>query len=221
MNLRFASWLRRFWIGWVSIGAVASVVALAWLGYRAIAEGQRSAEVIVRRSADAAADLLFTAATRDMRGVQTTVLSRLQLDDEGPAAALDLNALASAFARYPYPEAFFAARMRGTLGPITFYSRADRPPVWLPQIRPDAAFPVVAFPVVTLVQTPIGHRLLERIGRDIRERKTLSAFSQSLDGVACQIVAVATYADKARTRIDGVVGFVVNVDWVRQTSFRT
>jgi signal transduction histidine kinase len=110
--------------------------------------------------------------------------------------------------------------MREDLGPITFYSRADRPPAWLPGMRPDAAFPVVAFPVVTLVQTPVGDRLLERIDRDVRERKTLSAFSQSLEGVACQIVAVVAYADSAKTRIDGVVGFVVNLDWVRRNYFQ-
>jgi signal transduction histidine kinase len=220
MNGLIVSWSKRPWIGWVSIGAVLSVVALAWLGYRAIAEWQRSAELVAQRSADAGADLLFTAATHDMRGVQTTVLSTLRFDDDDPDAPIDLNVLASAFARYPYPEAFFAARMRDDLGPITFYSRADRPPAWLPGIRSDTAFPVVAFPVVTLEQTPLGDRLLERIAVDMRARKPLSAFTRSLNGAMCQVVAVVAYADNAKTRVAGVVGFVVNLDWVRRSYFQ-
>src|SRR5262245_36342787 len=100
-------WSRR-WIGWVSIGAGLSVVALAWLGHRARIGWQRSAELIAQRTADDSADLLFTALTRDMRGVQTTVVSALRLEADSPGAMLDLNAVASAFARYPYPDAFFA-----------------------------------------------------------------------------------------------------------------
>jgi signal transduction histidine kinase len=211
---------RRPWIGWVSIGAVLSVATLAWLGYRAIAEWQRSAELVARHSADAAVDLLFTAVTRDMRGVQANVLPTLQFDESDPRPALDLNAVASAFARYPYPEAFFAARMNGRLGPITFYSRADRPPAWLPAGRSEPALPDVAFPVVTAVQTPLGDRVLERITRDMRERKTLSAFSQPLGGAASQVIAIVTYSDSAKTRIGGVVGFIVNIDWVRHSYFQ-
>ena len=220
MKLPLLTRLRRPWISSVSIGAMLSVVALAWLGYRAIAEWQRSAELIARRGADAAADLLFTAVTRDMRGVQANVLPALQFveDDPGP---LDLNAVASAFARYPYPEAFFAARMqRGSLGSITFYSRADRPVSWLPGTRSRPALPDIAFPVVTVEQTPLGDRLLERVTRDLRQRKTVSAFGQQLDGVAAQVIAIVVFSDSAKTRIAGVVGFIVNLDWVRQDYFR-
>jgi signal transduction histidine kinase len=220
MNAAMVAQLRRPWISSVTIGAVVSVVALAWLGYRAIAEWQRSAEFIAHRNAEDAADLLLTAVTRDMRGVQANVLPALQIDDGGPGP-LDLNAVASAFARYPYPDAFFAARVDGGApGPITFYSRADRPVAWLPPKRSDPALPDVAFPVVTVVQTPLGDRLLERITRDLRKRKAISAFGQRLGAVASQVIAVAVYADSARSRVAAVVGFIVDIDWVRQNYFQ-
>src|SRR5262245_9955708 len=207
------SWSRG-WISWVSIGAVLSVVALAWLGYRAVTGWQRSAELVAQRTADQSADLLLTAVTRDMRGVQATVVSALQFNDS-TSAALDLNAVASAFARYPYPDAFFAARtgMDNLPAEITFYTRANRPVAWLPATSPDTPFPVVTVP-----HPQIGDRLLDRLTRDLRERRTLSAFDQSIDGVPCQVVALLTYSDSARHRTD-VLGFVVNLDWVRETYF--
>jgi signal transduction histidine kinase len=213
MSESLLSWSRG-WISWVSIGALLSVVALAWLAYRAVTGWQRSAEIVAQRTADASADLLLTAVTRDMRGVQATVVSALRFDDNN-SVALDLNAVASAFARYPYPDAFFAARTRTDEGPadITFYSRANRPVAWLPETRPDTPFPVV-----TVTHPRVGDRLLERLARDLRERRTLSAFDQWIDGVPCQVVALLTYPDNARNRTD-VLGFVVNLDWVRENYF--
>lgn len=214
MTTGIVTWARPGWVGWVSIGAIVSVVALSWLGYRAVTEWQRSAELVAEGSTDGAADLLFTAVTRDMRAVQATVLSGLRPHDGNPEAALDLDAVASAFARYPYPDAFFVARMGNELGPITFYSRANRPPAWLPGTAADTPFPVVTVP-----QPPFGRLLLERIAPDLRQRKILSAFEQSINGVACQVVALLTYSDSTKAHISGVLGFVVNLDWVRRNYF--
>lgn len=205
----------RGWVGVVSIGSVLSVAALAWLGYRAITEWQRSADLVAQRSADAAADLLFTALTRDMRGVQATVLSSLQFDDGAPGAAFDLNAVASAFARYPYPEVFFGARMDTPSSGITFYSRANRPALWLP-ISEDAT----AFPVVAVMEQRLSEHLLERIARDAKDRKALAAFDESLGGATCQVVALLAYSDSTRRRLDHVSGFVVNLDWVHRNYFQ-
>ncbi|MGH9144073.1 MAG: sensor histidine kinase, partial [Vicinamibacterales bacterium] len=215
MSRRFMRWSRRGLITWFSIGAVVSVVALASIGFRAMTEWQRSAELVGQRSADASVDLLYTAVTRDMRAVQGTVLSVLRVEDGSPSVALDVNAVASAFARYPYPAAFFAARMGAPGGPMTFYSRANRPAAWLPGVDPD-----MPFPVVTVTQPAIGDQLLERIGRDFRLRKPLAAFDVTLGGVPCQVVALLTYADSSRTRIDSALGFVVDLDWVRRHYFQ-
>ncbi len=207
-------WSKQRWIRVASTGAVVSVMALVWLGYRATAEWQRSAELAAQRNADAAADLLFTAVTRDMRGVQASVLSTLQPDDETPLASLDLDAIASAFARYPYPDVFFAAKLDDPHGPITFYSRADRPPAYLPETASDTPFPVVA------TKDPlVGDRLLTRITSDFKKRKTISAFSQSLNGVPCQVVALLSDSDHAKSGYHDVVGFIVNLDWARHRYF--
>jgi signal transduction histidine kinase len=206
-----AAWAGRRWINRVSIGAVVSVAALAWLGYRAATEWQRSAELAAQRNADAAADLLFTAITRDMRGVQATVLPALQVRGTTTDGLLDVNAVASAFARYPYPEVFFAAHMDGSGAHLTFYTRADRTPAYLP-----AKTLPTPFPVVTVADPELSDALLARIAADFNERKTVSAFNRALDDVHCQVVALLSYADPARTRYADLVGFIVNLDWARE-----
>src|SRR5262249_17808670 len=145
---------------------------------------------------------------------QASVLSGMRPLDGSTEATLDLDAVASAFARYPYPDAFFVATMGNELGPMTFYSRANRPPAWLPGTLADTPYPVVTVP-----HPPFGRQLLERIAPDLRQRKTLSAFEQSINGVACQIVALLTYSDRTKAHITGVLGFVVNLDWVRRNYF--
>jgi signal transduction histidine kinase len=211
MMRRLAVWARRRWINRVSVGAVVSVAALAWLGYRAVTEWQRSAELAAQRNADAAADLLFTAITRDMRGVQASVLPTLQVRGPTTGGLLDVNAVASAFARYPYPEVFFAAHMDGSDVYLTFYTRADRTPSYLP-VKTLAT----PFPVVSVVDPPLSEALLTRIGDDFNERKTVSAFNRTLGDVHCQIVALLSYADPARTRYADLIGFIVNIDWARE-----
>jgi signal transduction histidine kinase len=208
------SWSKQRWIRVASTGAVISVIALAWLGHRATTEWQRSAELAAQRNTDAAADLLFTAVTRDMRGVQASVLSTLEPDDGTLHAALDVDAIASAFARYPYPDVFFAATLGDGPGPVTFYSRTDRPPAYLPGASPDTPFPVF-----TMTQPVVGDRLLRRIIQDFHKRKTLSAFNQSIDGVPCQVVALLSYSDHAKSGYHEVVGFIVNLDWARRRYF--
>ena len=101
---RFMLFLTRLRIAWLATCVVASVTILAAVGYRAIAEWQRSAALLAQRRVDAAADQLVTAITRDMRGVQASVLSALHVEEMKPTVLLDLNGVGSAFARYPYAE---------------------------------------------------------------------------------------------------------------------
>lgn len=207
------SFPKRVW-GSLAIGACISVVTLVWLGYRAITEWQRSAALLAERRAEAAVDLLETAITRDMRGVQTSVLSALRFDEVTPNLMLDLNDVGSAFARYPYPEAFFAGRGTATSDAMTFYSRADRPAPWLPRGGDQPRFPVV------LAREPsIGRTLIDRIARDATEGRRFATFDVTLHGIDCQVVALLSYADPVRQQLDAVVGFVVNLDWIRRNYF--
>jgi hypothetical protein len=84
---------------------VCGIAALAWFGYRATDEWQRSSALLVERRSQQAADLLTLALTRDMRGVQTSVLMSEVENRHVFEPPYDINDLvAVAFARYPYPE---------------------------------------------------------------------------------------------------------------------
>src|SRR5581483_1804071 len=212
---RGRAFVLRGWMTWASVGAVLSVATLTWLGYRAVVEWQHSADVIDQRTADASADLLLTAVTRDMRAVQRTVLSTLQVGDASGPAALDLNAVASAFARYPYPDAYFVARITPQQPIISFYARTTRQPAWLPAASVDTPFPVV-----TVADSRIANQLLERIARDRHRRKPFSVFEARLGRARCQIVALLTYVDERGSVSIDVRGFIVDLEWVRRNYFQ-
>jgi signal transduction histidine kinase len=210
---RFALAASRLRLAWLAAGLAVSAVALVWLGYRAITEWQRSATLLAQRNADAAVDLLVTALTKDMRGVQSSVLASLLFDEATRDPLLDLNAVGSAFARYPYPELFFAAR--GTPRSVVFYGRAERPPAWL-----ASAIDRTPFPVMFAEDPRTSDVLLTRIGRDVFEGKRFSVFDVRLQDVNYQVVVRLQYADEAHDRLEGILGFMVNLDWVRSHYFQ-
>src|SRR5262249_36730326 len=81
------------------------LLAQAWLGYRATNEWQRSSSLLVARRAKDSIDVMMTALSRDMSGVQTTVLSSRDWDARSFTRPYEARALvARAFARYPYPR---------------------------------------------------------------------------------------------------------------------
>ena len=128
---------------WLAVGLCSAVLVLILFGYRATREWRHSLELLVERRSNEAAELLVTALTRDMRAVQRSVLSSNEFD----ASRLDspssvTHSVASAFARYPYPESFFASR--GTLTPnsLTFFTQSGRPPPWGPREARANRFPV-------------------------------------------------------------------------------
>ena len=94
---------------WLAALIFCGVAALAWFGYRAADEWQRSSAQLVDRRTGEVADVVVTALTRDMRAVQVSVLDSSAWDASFLNAPYDINDLvAGAFARYPYPESFFA-----------------------------------------------------------------------------------------------------------------
>ena len=212
MSERFAHLTSRLRPSWIAVGLALSAVALVLLGVRAIAGWQRSATLLAQRNADAAVDLLVTALTKDMRGVQSSVLPSLLVNEATRDPMLDLNAVGSAFARYPYPEVFFAAHLEPNS--VVFYGRAERAPAWLGggAIEPT-------FPVIFAEETATGHHLMRRIRRDVSEGKRFSIFDLELVGVHYQVVARLQYADEAHDALSGVLGFMVNLDWIKSDYF--
>jgi signal transduction histidine kinase len=190
-----------------------SALALVWIGYRAVAEWQHAAGLVASRRAEAAADLLVSALSHDMRGAHVAVLQGADRDDlaEGPTADL-LHPIAGAFARYPYAEAFFSWKPDSP-GAV-FYSRTERWPAWLGEVEHAALYPVA-----TSSDGPLGTQLLDRIRHDMQQRRRFSAFTLPIDGVEYQVAASVSYVDSRREQPAAIIGYLVNLPWARAHYF--
>lgn len=193
------------------LGIAAAMAVLAWFGYRAAREWRRSSELLEERRIEQAADLFVRALVRDMRGVESYVLRGLDADQITLEEPYDISDLvAGAFARYPYPEAFFAWETRSQPADVLFFTRADRRPSWLPTEPTQEPFPV------TVVRHEPSARLLqERTALDAAHGQRFAIFETTLDGKPYQVVARLLYRTSRRDELDRVFGFVVNLEWVR------
>jgi signal transduction histidine kinase len=197
--------------GALAVSLLLSMAILGWLGYRAIRESQQSAIQLAHRRAQQSADLLATTLARDMRAVQSSILSSNDWNDAMLEPPYDVTQLvATAFARYPYPEAFFAWRS-GRPSDSVFFSRADRPPTWLTAPRAR-----VAFPVLIAREPLIANALFDRIGAEAKREHRFAIFNLPIKDSTYQVVARLHYGDAFRHRLDAVFGFMVNLDWAKQ-----
>ena len=198
---------------WLGILICCGIAALAWFGYRAAREWQRSSALLVERRANEIATTLVTALTRDMRAVQTSILDAREWDTTLELSRSNLiDLVAGAFARYPYPEEFFSWQSEVPGG--VFFARSERLPRWL--AAPDVGR---QYPVKTLNNASIGTRLRERIEQDVAQRRTHSIFEMEIDGHRYQVVARPMYA---HDRSGAVGGFavLVNLDWTEANYLR-
>ena len=206
-----SSWAVRLLV----VGLSLSVLVTAWLGYRAVQGWRRSATLLAQQRASETADRLATILSRDMRGVQTTVLASAQWDQFMLDPPFDVRTTAaSAFARFPYPESFFAWRSAPDADSVVFLDRVDRRPPWM---RGDAG--PTRFPVVVEYDPAVAAAFLARIRKDAALGRRYSAFETAIGGERYQIVARLLYRDALRERLEGVFGFTVNLAWVRQHYF--
>jgi signal transduction histidine kinase len=190
-----------------------SAAALVWLGYRAVGEWQHAAALVAERRADAAVDLLVSALSRDMRGAHVLVLDLSDRGNLTPSSADLLHPIASAFARYPYAEAFFAWSSQPDPG-VVFYSRTERRPAWLSGSGPRALYPVV-----TATAPAVGDEIVARVLEDASQGRRFSAFTMPIDGATYQVSAVISYADPVDGRPETIVGSLVNLPWARAHYF--
>jgi signal transduction histidine kinase len=195
--------------------ACASVLALARLGYVAVSQWRLSVDLLGARQSEQASDLLLTALNRDMQAVQRSVLMSPRAD--APALQLRYEAVsivASAFARYQYPESFFLATRDGAATDVEFFSRRERPPSWSEPIEGPNRFPVV------LTRDPdIAKMLLAQIEADAARGRSFSVFEAAMAGVPYQVVARLFFSDRLLQDFDGAFGFMVNLAWVRDHYF--
>jgi signal transduction histidine kinase len=200
---------------WLTAGVIASVGLLFWFGYHAI-EGWRTSSVLLveRRSAEAA-DLLVDALTRDMRGVHDSLLRSSQWQQFVSEKPFEMSGLvASAFARYPYPESFFAWRAEQQLDRIAFFNRSNRRPSWMTSDPGPSRFPVVVE-----YEPAVAQMIMENISQAAALGRRAAVFELVIADVPYQVVMELTYADAYKEKLSAFVGFTVNLPWVQQHYF--
>lgn len=193
-------------------GLLLSVVLLAWLGLRVSREWQASAALLVQRRAEEAVSLFVMAVTRDMRAVQTEVLSNSAWQRSRSTPQDVTMVVASAFARYPYPEFFLAIDAEAPARLV--FMRENRLPAWAE--RRDVA---ARFPVRVVAAPPSLEPMLRRIDGDAATGRAWSVFQMPLDGRAYQVVARLEYADPTAQHFTAAYGFAVDLDWARTRYF--
>jgi signal transduction histidine kinase len=220
MTARPQAWFRRWLPGWLAAGVCVSVAVLSWFGYRAMTGWERSAHLLADRRANQAADLLLTALARDMRGVQHSVLSSPYWDAFMADPSADITTLvASAFARYPYPESFFAWRGEPRPDGVLLFTRSDRKPSWLPDEAGVEEISPNQFPVAIRRDPLITRMLVDRIEKDAAAGRRFSVFETKIGGVPYQVIARLVYGDAFREKLEAAFGFTVNLPWARQHYF--
>jgi signal transduction histidine kinase len=195
---------------WLAAFSIVGIATLAWFGYRATAEWQRSSVLLVERRADELAGTLVAALTRDMRAVQTGLLDGRDWDANSAMSPFDvIDTISATFARYPYPEAFFAWSTEGRVN--VFFGRAERLPSWLTSTGSRE------YPTEVVVNPEVAAAVLTRIEQDTMERRTYSIFEMSIAGVPYQVVARPSYGRTGTT--NGGFAVLVNLSWVRTNYF--
>ncbi|HUP41508.1 MAG TPA: HAMP domain-containing sensor histidine kinase [Vicinamibacterales bacterium] len=206
------------WGGWLTavlaIAVCLGIATLLGFGYRATREWQRSSELLIERDTEESADLLVTAVTRDMRGAHSRVLANRDWGELSLESLTDTSdQVATAFARYPYPESFFSWQHDRPQG-VVFFNRANRYPAWMPQPTEPHRFPVAL-----ITNPPEAEALREKISEFSTGRFRYATFDMTLGGQPYQIVARLVYADPLQETLHSVIGFTVNLAWVRSSYF--
>ncbi len=215
--MRDEHWASR-WAGsatwWLSALIAGGIVALAWSGYRAAHEWQLSSEQLVDRRAREMASLLVRALSRDMQGVQTSILAAQAWNASSFEPPFEINdTIASEFARHPYPECFFGWGAAPQPA-VRFFGRTDRRPPWLTTDARSRRYPV------ELGASPnVARSLVDRIGVDIRAHRRYSIFEMPIEGVQYQVIARPLFRDSTNTEVSSVFGFMVNLEWAREAYF--
>jgi len=206
------------WGGWLTallaIAVCLGIATLLGFGYRATREWQRSSEMLIARETEESADMLVTAVTRDMRGAHSRVLANRDWGELSLESLTDTSdQVATAFARYPYPESFFSWARDSPHG-VVFFNRSNRFPVWMPKPIEEHRYPVA------LVTNPPGAETLrEKVEALGTGRFRYVTFDMPLGGEPYQIVARLDYADPLQEQLESVIGFTVNLAWVRRSYF--
>ena len=157
---------------------------------------------------------IATALTRDMQGAQSRVLANRDWDELPTDSLSDTTQqVATAFARYPYPESFFTWRAAGDHR-VVFFNRANRYPPWMPHT--DTSY---LTPVVVTVDPPGASELRRQIAAQAVKGFRYVAVNVTFAGEPYQVVARLAYTDTLHEHLQSVIGFTVSLAWVRRVYF--
>jgi signal transduction histidine kinase len=206
-----AAIMSRFGMVALAILLGAAVIGLLVLSYRSVGEWRGTSRNLAENRAELMLTLLSTAISRDMKGAHTSVLLPLELADvlEEPPFALR-ETFARALARFPYAESFFVWRNNGGSGTFYAFHREDRLPTWDP-IRGR----LETYPTVVRVNPKGGQLFVSLIQEQAVRRRRFVLFDCSLGGTSYQVV-VKFLAGHDGDQPAAVVGFMVNLKWVRE-----
>jgi signal transduction histidine kinase len=194
---------------------IVATILVMWFGYRATSEWQRSTKLVVDRRTVEVLYLMVTAINRDMRAVQSQVLPQINpLDGHSEPYELG-DEFAKAFARFPYPDSFFSWTATDNDKSILYvFNRADRPPSWH-----QADGRATAFPTTVLKDPAELSGLVQMIRKQAPLRTRFILFETEIKGEPYQVIARPVYVPPSRTALQGVVGFTVNLNWIRAHYF--
>jgi len=158
---------------------------------------------------------MIMALNRDMRGVQLQALPQLATVDANTAPYELSDAITMAFARFPYPESFFSwtAGKSGD-GVLDVFNRTDRPPPWY-----HGSVGTVGFPT-TILRNPkelVG--LTSALRTQAAMLTRFIVFETQISGETYQVIGRPRYDRSSETKLEGFVGFTVNINWVRDHYF--
>jgi signal transduction histidine kinase len=198
----------------LAIGLGFATASLSLLGYRASQEWQKSTSLVEERRADEVTTLLSTALARDMRGVQQSILIPFQTEQLEQPYEIS-NIVARAFAQFPYPESFFMWKRtadRYACNTALLFTRTDRPPKW-----EEAEMAGSPFPVTTISASPTAYHLSSLVRDHVLPEAQFSLFETVIDGSPYQVVTRVFYGPTKQ--VVGLIGFTVNLDWIRSGYF--
>ncbi len=137
------------------VSGFVGIAALLAFGYHATRQWQEVVAARVTRQNEESTDLMMKAIARDMRGAQTRILANRDWAAPEPTGRVaDMTEVAATtFARFPYLESFFTSRAEART--MTFFSRANRLPAWMPREKTNLNSPIALAtdpPIVSQIQ---------------------------------------------------------------------
>ncbi|HEX7765242.1 MAG TPA: ATP-binding protein [Nitrospira sp.] len=193
---------------------MAGTLSTFWFGYRATREWDRSTKESVQERGKEILALLAVALDQDMKGGQFNLLLGVNQVTLAQSSLYDLaDRFAGGFARFPYIESVYVWKAEATPDGQTFlFNRSERIPAW-----DRAGLAADSYPVVVRTEPDAVRSLIDKVRAGAENGPPFALAEGLVNGSPYQTVAHRIYADDGR--LSALVGYTVNLDWVRRAYF--